>query len=92
VVVIAEEYLAHFEPCHEHQTLINHVGWVGASQIITHASFREILYKGIRFFKILGDTAAEQALKVFEITAKGVKVTYEMLQLALDQYSLAVAK
>lgn len=31
-------------------------------------------------------------LKVFEITARGGTVAYEMLQLALDRYSLAVAK
>ena len=57
VVVIAEEYSVPEQ--------INHVWWVGASQIITHPSIREILYKGIRIFKILGDTAAEQALRIY---------------------------
>ena len=42
-------------------------GFACASQIITHSSIPEILYMVIRIFKILGDTAAEQALMIESI-------------------------
>jgi hypothetical protein len=49
----------------------------------------------VSFFLFLPDYSPlelARTLQDFEITASGVKVTYEMLKLALDQYCLAVAK
>jgi len=43
-----------------------------------------------RLSSLLSSLSTTHNAQVFEITARGLKVTYEMLQLALDQYSLAV--
>jgi len=43
-----------------------------------------------RLSSLLSSLSTTHNAQVFEITTRGLKVTYEMLQLALDQYSLAV--
>jgi hypothetical protein len=43
-----------------------------------------------RLSSLLSSLSTTHNAQVFEITARGLKVTYEVLQLALDQYSLAV--